>query len=126
MEEEFKVGFMKCHNYTIESIENHVATIRAPLDENALNPYGFTHGGFVFALGDTAMGVAARTIGKKSVTLSANISYLRIGKGKFLRAEGRIVKEGKNILFTEANVYNEENELIATMSGTYYIMEERR
>ena len=39
--------------------------IEAALTEEAMNPYGIAHGGFIFGLGDVAMGVLAIKKGKR-------------------------------------------------------------
>ena len=120
---EEKDGFFKHNNYhVIEANENEVI-IRADLDENSMNPYGMAHGGFIFGLGDTLMGMLAATVNKKALTLNANISYLAPGTGKYLIAKGEIVKKGKTISLVRANIYNDQKKLISTMESTYYYFE---
>lgn len=117
---EEKDGFFKHNNYhVVEANENEVI-IRANLTENSMNPYGMAHGGFIFGLGDTVMGMLAATIDKKALTLNANISYLAPGTGKYLIAKGEIVKKGKTISLLRANIYNDQKKLISTMESTYY------
>lgn len=117
---EEKDGFFKHNNYhVVEANENEVI-IRANLTENSMNPYGMAHGGFIFGLGDTVMGMLAATIDKKALTLNANISYLAPGTGEYLIAKGEIVKKGKTISLLRANIYNDQKKLISTMESTYY------
>lgn len=117
---EEKDGFFKHNNYhVVEANENEVI-IRADLTENSMNPYGMAHGGFIFGLGDTVMGMLAATIDKKALTLNANISYLAPGTGEYLIAKGEIVKKGKTISLLRANIYNDQKKLISTMESTYY------
>lgn len=120
---EEKDGFFKHNNYhVIEANENEVI-IRADITENSMNPYGMAHGGFIFGLGDTLMGMLAATVNKKALTLNANISYLAPGTGKYLIAKGEIVKKGKTISLVRANIYNDQKKLISTMESTYYYFE---
>ena len=120
---EEKAGLFKHNNYhVIEAIENEVI-IRADITENSMNPYGMAHGGFIFGLGDTLMGMLAATVNKKALTLNANISYLAPGTGKYLIAKGEIVKKGKTISLVRANIYNDQKKLISTMESTYYYFE---
>ena len=120
---EEKDGFFKHNNYhVIEANENEVI-IRADITENSMNPYGMAHGGFIFGLGDTVMGMLAATIDKKALTLNANISYLAPGTGEYLIAKGEIVKKGKTISLLRANIYNDQKKLISTMESTYYYFE---
>lgn len=115
--------FTKNNHYEKVSEEENKVVLKAEITETAMNFYGITHGAFVFGLGDTAMGIAAYNTGKKAVTLSSTISYLKAGKGKYLTAEGILTKVGKNVCFAEAKVYNDKNELIATMTGNYYFID---
>ena len=110
-----KMDFLKAN-------ENEVI-IRADITENSMNPYGMAHGGFIFGLGDTLMGMLAATVNKKALTLNANISYLAPGTGKYLIAKGEIVKKGKTISLVRANIYNDQKKLISTMESTYYYFE---
>ena len=117
---EEKDGFFKHNNYhVVEANENEVI-IRADLTENSMNPYGMAHGGFIFGLGDTVMGMLAATIDKKALTLNANISYLAPGTGEYLIAKGEIVKKGKTISLLRANIKKKKKKLISTMESTYY------
>ena len=123
MEREFESGFIKNNHYSIESHEEGKVVLKAELTESSLNPYGMAHGGFIFGLGDTAMGLAVYLSQKKAVTVSANIAYLKAAKGNYLTAEGKISKVGNKICFAEASIYNDKNEVVATMTGNYYVLD---
>ena len=89
-------GFYKHNNYKLVNYKKEeFVELKAEINENSLNPYGFAHGGVIFGLGDTAMGILARTTGRKAVTLNANISYLRPIKGKYFIAKAILIKSGK-------------------------------
>ena len=105
MEAEFESGFISSNHYKIESHNEEKVVVTAELTDTSLNPYGIAHGGFVFGLGDTAMGLAVYFLGKKGVTISANIAYLKAAKGKMLKAEGRVTKAGNKVCFAEASIY---------------------
>ena len=123
MEEE--PGFFHHNHYHVAEIGNDFVLLRADLDEDSLNPYGFAHGGLIFGLGDTAMGMIAARGGRKAVTLTSNINFLKKGKGKFITAKAEIIKEGKSTSFTRANIYDEEKTLIAVMDANYYYINEK-
>ena len=118
-------GFFKHNHYHVEKIKEKEIVLKADITDTSNNPYGFTHGGFIFGLGDTLMGILAYRSGKKAVTLDANISYLKPGTGKYLIAKGQIIKEGSNICFTKSDIYNDQKELVATLTGTYYYIEKK-
>lgn len=119
-------GFFHHNNYHIINRDEKELTIKVDLTEVANNPYDFAHGGLIFGLTDTIMGMLAATTGKKAVTINANISYLKPGEGSYLIAKGEILKNGSNICFLKSDVYNDQNELVATATGTYYYLEEKK
>ena len=118
--DEFNKGFIKYHEFELIENTKEKVIIKAPLKDNALNPYGMSHGGFTFALGDTVMGIHCFTLGHQGVTLNSDINYLKPGKGEYLTAESELVKEGKQVSFFKANIYDDKHELIANMEATYY------
>ena len=124
-EEQIKIlessGFINYNGYHITEIEvGKKAVMEAEIKKESLNPYDFAHGGFIFGLGDTAMGILARTTGRKAVTLNANISYLRPIKGKYFIAKAILIKSGKNTACLRADIYNDENKISAIMDSNYY------
>lgn len=121
-----KEGFFHHNHYQIEKIEDESVTLKAELTEESMNPYGIAHGGFLFGLGDTAMGMIIAKNKKLGVTLNSNIHFLRPGKGKYIKARGEIIKEGKTICVAKASIYDEEENLLAIMDADYYVKEERR
>ncbi len=118
-------GFFTHNNYHIIDVEEDNITLKADITKTALNPYGYTHGGFVFGLSDTIMGILAAHTGRKAVTLESNISYLKPGAGKYLIAKGKILKEGNHICFLQSKIYNDKKELVATANSTYYYVNEK-
>lgn len=117
-------GFIKANNITVEEIEGKKsATLKALINEESLNPYNIAHGGFIFGLGDTAMGVAASLTRRKAVTLSSTINYLKPSTGLYLIAKAELIKEGKKTAYLKTNIYNDKEELVATMDGNYYYID---
>ena len=116
-------GFFKHNNFHIEKINKSECIIRADLTKNSMNPYNIVHGGLTFGLGNVTMGMLARANGKKAVTLNASINYLKAGTGKYLKAQAEIIKNGKTTCVLRANIYNDQEELIATMDSNYYYLD---
>lgn len=115
-------GFLKHNKIKIIEVGKESSTVRLDIDEDSLNPYGIVHGGLIFSIGDTVMGVQCRTTGRNAVTLSANIDYIKPGQGKYLIAKSEVIKMGKTTSFLKARIYDEKGSLIATMSSTYYFI----
>ena len=115
-------GFMSYNGlYIVEAKENYVK-IGVDITEKSLNPFGIVHGGLIYTLADSAMGIALATTGRSGVTLNSTIDYLTPGKGKKLFADTEIVKDGKTIVVFRVNVKDENDTLVAVSNGTYYII----
>lgn len=116
-------GFFKHNHYKLVEVEiGKKVILEANLTANSLNPYGYAHGGLIFGLGDHAMGIAVGSTGRVGVTQNANITYLRPTKGKKLRAEAEIIKQGKVTCYLRCNFYDDENKLTASMDANYFYM----
>lgn len=113
-------GYIKYNNIELVEANDNEVILKTELTKNSLNPYGIAHGGLIFTLGDTAMGIASKMTGRESVTLSSNITYLKPGKGEFIIAKGKIIKDGKTTCYLKADIYNDKDDLIATMDANYF------
>lgn len=81
------------------------------------------HGGLISALLDATLGVGALSAvceeGKVVSTIEMKVSFLRpVLLGDSLLARSEIIKKGRRILFVEAVVRNQNNDLVAKASGT--------
>ncbi len=95
------------------------SVVEAELRPESLNPSGMAHGGFVYSLCDVAAGVIVGQRAKSFVTLSGNLYFLRPGRGKKLRCEGKVVKPGRTVNVVDTCVYDDEGTL--TAKGTFEI-----
>ena len=120
--EKLSMGFIKHHDFELLEVSPKRVILKAPLTEKSMNPYDMAHGGLIFGLGDTAMGILCRTTNRNAVTVNASINYLKPGKGEYLTAESEMLKEGNKLCFLRANIYDSEHNLIANMEGTYYFI----
>ena len=115
-------GFLKHNDIIILESNEKTSKVKMNISENSLNPYGIVHGGLIFSMGDTVMGITIRSTGRDAVTLDGTINYLKPGKGKYLIATSEVIKVGKTTGVLMANIYNDKEELIAVMSATYYFI----
>ena len=88
-----------------------------------INGNKIAHGGLIYSLADDAMGTAALSTGRNVCTVNAQIDYLRPGIGKKLIAEAESVKVGKTLGVYKCKIYNDEDKLVATATGTYYFLD---
>ena len=115
-------GYNKYNGITVVDIGEDYCIVEGELREEALNPWGMAHGGFVYSLCDVAAGVVVNQDKRKSLTLSGNMHYLHASKGSKLRAEGKIVKDGRSIAVVETSVYDDEGTLTASGSFELFIV----
>lgn len=115
-------GFLKHNDIIILESNEKTSKVKMNISENSLNPYGIVHGGLIFSMGDTVMGITIRSTGRDAVTLDGTINYLKPGKEKYLIATSEVIKVGKTTSVLMANIYNDKEELIAVMSATYYFI----
>ena len=115
-------GFLKHNDIIILESNEKTSKVKMNISENSLNPYGIVHGGLIFSMGDTVMGITIRSTGRDAVTLDGTINYLKPGKGKYLIATSEVIKVGKTTSVLMANIYNDKEELIAVMSAIYYFI----
>ena len=121
MELNKKYNFNTANDIVITEVGNGISRVQTALSPKSLNPFGFAHGGLLFTLCDVAAGVLALEGGRASVTLSANIEYLRGGiSSGTLYAVAKRIKEGRTIGVFDVDVYDENDNLLAKSTMQYY------
>ncbi|MDO7842223.1 PaaI family thioesterase [Sphingomonas immobilis] len=81
--------------------------VRLPITDKVRQQQGFVHGGMVGLIGDVAGGYAAMTMfdpGKDVLTLEYKINFLRPAQGEMLIATGTVVRAGRSVAITRADV----------------------
>ena len=87
------------------------------------------HGGAVASLIDTTGAMAAWTTAQIATpryfgsTVGVNVNYLSGAIGEDVFAEGRVLKRGKEIIYTDVRVTNEAGKLLAQGTVVYRIVE---
>lgn len=96
-------------------------------DEHA-NPMGTMHGGVLCDIGDAALSTAFMSTledGQLFTTVDLRVNFLRPVRTDQLEAVGRVVHRGRTIGVAESEVTNEDDELVATLSGTCMTLGDR-
>lgn len=97
------------------------AEIKCIVSENHLNPRDIAHGALFFAILDTAMGMAVRTLGFNSVTIQCSSSFIKPAvKGEVLTGRARIESSGKNIYFASGELFDSKEILIASTVASFF------
>jgi uncharacterized protein (TIGR00369 family) len=105
----------------------HVVT-RMTIVTKHLQHTGQVHAGVSAAMADHSMGAAAQTMapaGHWILTAEFKTSLLRAGKGNALECVASVIKPGRQVMFTEAEVYalsGDERKLVAKASATMAVV----
>jgi len=101
---------------------------RLRIEPRHLQHSGVVHAGVITTLADHSAGGAAQTLvpeGHMTVTAELKLSLLRGAKGQALRCEARVIKPGRQLMFTEADVFCDadgESQLVARLSATMAVV----
>ncbi|MEW4413555.1 PaaI family thioesterase [Clostridium sp. AN503] len=91
------------------------------IPKGVLNLYGNLHGGAIFALCDTAAGMAAYAYGVANVTQCSSIQFLRgISEGT-IYIEANAIHKGRRTVVNQVNITNEDGKLVATANFTMFL-----
>ena len=90
--------------------------------EKHLNAGGYVQGGAIFTLADFAIAAAANSYGKLAVSITSNIQFFRSAKAEdILTALAEVEFKHYQVPAYKAEVYNQNNELIASCHGNMYV-----
>ena len=96
-------------------------TIEVEMGEHLYNPRQEVHGGALFTLADVAAGYAAVTLGYNVTTVNTDFQYLRAGKNtKKIICKGSVIKSGKTMVWTKADVFDQDDRHLCTGTLLYY------
>lgn len=107
-------AFMEHNHIEITSIRRDRATVALTIQPESRNPYGYVHGGALYAMADNAAGLAAHSDGRSYVTRSGSLHFLSNRTAGTLRAEAEIRSRGRRMCLAEVSVFGEDGELLAT------------
>lgn len=115
-------GFIEANNYNVVLVKPNYCELEGIITSTSTNHLNIAHGGFIFGLADTAAGIAAMTDGRKAVTISSSINYLKPSKGSKLLAIAKCIKNGKSVAFFEVSIFDENNNLTSVANLTYHYL----
>ena len=116
-----KIPFVQHLGLTTEALGEGSARLSMPLPKHFTNSFGTAHGGVIMSLLDVALCTAARTLHPDSlgvITIDLSTSFIGGGSGERLIAEARVLKNGRSLIFVEAEAKNDDGSLVAKSIGT--------
>lgn len=97
------------------------ATVTLTAGPQHANPMGTLHGGVLCDIADAAMGMAfASTLAPEEsfTTVELKINFFRpVWEGR-LKAEGNVVRRGRNLGYVECEITDERGQLVAKAAST--------
>ena len=115
-----RIPFVGHLGIEVESIGDGTARLSVQLRPELSNSFGSAHGGLIMSLMDVGLCTAARSQHPDSIgiiTIDLAFSFIGAGKGKLL-VDARVLKPGRNTVFTEGEIRNEDGSLVAKAIGT--------
>ncbi|MDH2449703.1 PaaI family thioesterase (plasmid) [Priestia megaterium] len=102
-----------------------VFEVRIDIFPDLLNFSGNVHGGVIASLVDMSIGNAVHPVLNKdqySTTVELKINYLKPLNGKTITAKSCLLHKGKTLLVGKADIFNEHDQLVATGTATFMIL----
>ena len=96
----------------IKDLARDYAKLSIHLRPEFLNPLGAVHGGLLFTLADCCSGTTARTDGRRYVTQSGGLNYLRNVSEGTVVAESRVIRRGRTVCVVDIEVKSVEKDLL--------------
>lgn len=94
------------------------ATLSMRVREDMVNGHNTCHGGFIFALADSAFAFACNSYNAIAVASGARVEFVAPGRlGDTLTASANVVAQGKRSGVYDATVTNQDGKIVALFRG---------
>ena len=122
--------YVRLLNMRFIAVADGSATFEMPSTSELYNPNNVVHGGAITSLADSAMGFAVFSTlapGETFTTAELHVNFLKAATAEsgMLRSIGRVVQRGQQVAVAEADVLDQQNQLIARASSTNIILQRR-
>jgi uncharacterized protein (TIGR00369 family) len=115
------VPIMRLIGFEAQEIGDGRAVVTLSAGPQHANPMGTLHGGVLCDIADAAMGMAfASTLAPDETftTIELKINFFRPVWEARLRAEGKVVRRGSTVGYTECEITDETGRLVAKAAST--------
>ncbi|MCH8621800.1 PaaI family thioesterase [Undibacterium sp. TS12] len=121
-------GTLMAWDARLTSITPGACEISLPYSASVSQQHGYFHGGVIGAIADSAGGYAANTLlmpVSECLTAEYKINIVAPGAGDTLIARGKVLKAGKNLVVSSAEVFvvdKGQEKLCAIMQQTLFVI----
>ena len=116
-----RVGWQETIGARLAEVEAGRVVVELDAHAGHRHPGGVVQGGVITQIADAAMGMSLLTLqqeGEANTTIELKINFVRpVVEGR-IRAVGRVVEMRRTLLFSEADVLDEQDRLVARASST--------
>mgnify|MGYP000011440091 CR=1 FL=1 len=115
-------GFMRHLGIDLVNIGTGTSELRMQVQSFHINFNRTCHGGALFALADSAFGLASNSQGVLSAGIDTHMTYqAAVSEGETLTAKARETSRSRRIAMYRVDVSNSQGNLVAGFTGTVYI-----
>jgi uncharacterized protein (TIGR00369 family) len=122
LESHSKQGFLQYLGVEIISIEKGVVKLSCKKSDKLTQQNGFFHAGVITTIADAACGYAALTMmpkGADVLSVEFKTNLMKPATSDIIIATGSVIKSGRTLVFCEAKITEESEEItFATLQGT--------
>lgn len=117
-------------SFWLVEVGNGFAVFEGDPGPHVLNPMGGVHGGWALTLIDSAAGCAAHSllpagVGYATIETKGNLSRpITLETGR-VRAEGRVVSQGRQIISADARLLSQDGRILAHGTSTIMVLAPR-
>ena len=114
-------GWMQLLGATIAEAEPGRVVVELDAGPQHRHGGGVVQGGVITQIADAAMGMSLATLQEDRIwntTIELKINFIRPAIEGRLRAVGRVIEMRQTLLFSEADVFDDEERLVARASST--------
>ena len=107
---------------SLESLEKGHVVFSMRVKPRHKQIHGVVHGGVLATVADTVAAIAAYTTvpkGTEIATVEMKINFLEAVSGGRIKAEGKVLRTGRNFVVTECEIYKEDGTLAAKALLTF-------
>lgn len=108
----------KATGIIIEEVGEHFARCSFDITRNHQNAYGGVMGGAIFTLADYTFAVSSNFNQPQTVSITSQINFIGMAKGKKLISESRLIKDGRSTCLYEIDITDEIGTKIALATFT--------
>ena len=123
-------GFMKTIGAKMISIEKGLVKISCERTNAVTQQHRYFHAGVITSIADVACGYAAFTTmpeGSEVLSVEFKTNLMKAANADRIIATGKVIKSGRTLVFCEAKVTDESEEIIfATFQGTMFCVQTKQ